>query len=316
MLKSPIVLALAMGHFMTVELPQDPRMAEILLTVAGVNITYGLALAMGLSAAALGAAAILRAGKPIAWDDHELTLAGMFVCAAALLYAARCCVELPVIAATWWWLALAAGVAAVTLRWRSNWLSLIAAVMLVATAAKWIFYDTLGRRLMAETAVDLWRAPAANWQFAAGVALAVAITLYPRMLRARGLKIPEMLDPLAATLSAGMIVWAGSFEIDRYFVTRRQDWPDPWRAMHMGLSLWWAACATATLILGFARKLPALRYFAIVLFALTVGKVLIADMRGVGQVYRVLSFLGLGVLLLGAAWLYHRATRDRQGQGP
>jgi len=315
LVKSLAVLFLAVDHFFAQSLPHDPRLANALLTIAGVDITYGFALAIGLTGAILAAAGILRGGAAITCDqdDRYLAVTVALVWCGALFFAFRCCAELPTMAATWGWWALAAGLAGVALWRRSAWLADSVCGMLLATAVKWLFNDTLGRRT-GLGATALTGTPVANWQFAAGVALAVTVLLVLWGRRRRDFAAPPGVDLLGLVLSAVLIVWAGSFEVDRYFIGHGDRWADPWRAMHMGLSLWWGLCASATLILGFARAIPALRYFALALFALTIGKVFLADMRGVSEVYRVLSFLGLGVLLLAAAWLYHRSIK-RLGKG-
>ena len=43
-----------------------------------------------------------------------------------------------------------------------------------------------------------------------------------------------------------------------------------------------------------------------VLFALTIGKVFLVDMAELERVYRVLSIIGLGVMLLATSYLYQR----------
>ena len=46
-----------------------------------------------------------------------------------------------------------------------------------------------------------------------------------------------------------------------------------------------------------------------IVFAGTLAKVFLVDMRNVLAVYRILSFVVLGAALLTGSWLYHRATR-------
>lgn len=49
-----------------------------------------------------------------------------------------------------------------------------------------------------------------------------------------------------------------------------------------------------------------LRLFAIGLFALTIAKVFFVDLKSLERVYRVVSIIGLGTVLLLAAFLYQR----------
>ena len=103
-----------------------------------------------------------------------------------------------------------------------------------------------------------------------------------------------------------VVLWGGSFEVDRFVLSNKAGLADSSKALQMGLSLWWAVCATTMLVWGFIRSFPQLRYFAIGVFFVTLGKVFILDMQGVDAAYRILSFLGLGMLLVAASWLYNR----------
>ena len=67
-----------------------------------------------------------------------------------------------------------------------------------------------------------------------------------------------------------------------------------WRAQ-VGLSLLWTFYAASALAWGFVRGTPVVRYGALALFGLTVVKVFLVDLAAVSTVYRVVSFLLLGV---------------------
>ncbi|MHC4327086.1 MAG: DUF2339 domain-containing protein [Planctomycetota bacterium] len=102
---------------------------------------------------------------------------------------------------------------------------------------------------------------------------------------------------------------------------------DPERARwvsQMSLSVTWGAYAIAMLAIGFWRKVRSLRLTALGLFGLTALKLVLIDMAKVQEVYRIVSFLVLGVLMIGASYLYHRvekqlsmssASRDSQRSG-
>ena len=68
----------------------------------------------------------------------------------------------------------------------------------------------------------------------------------------------------------------------------------------------------------FLRSQPA-RLLALGVIALTVAKVFIVDTASISGIFRALSVIGLGVVLLGIGWLYQRllyprAARRRQRQ--
>ena len=87
-----------------------------------------------------------------------------------------------------------------------------------------------------------------------------------------------------------------------------------WR-MQLGLSILWTVYAAATLAWGFLRRSVALRYAALCLFGLTIVKVFFVDMASVKTVYRMLSLLVLGVVLLLVGLLYQKASRRPAAPG-
>jgi len=75
----------------------------------------------------------------------------------------------------------------------------------------------------------------------------------------------------------------------------------------MALSMVWSAYAVCLLAVGFWRGIRALRFVALALFGLTALKLVLVDMASVKQIYRAISFLVLGALMVGTSYLYHRA---------
>lgn len=82
-----------------------------------------------------------------------------------------------------------------------------------------------------------------------------------------------------------------------------------WLAL-MSVSVVWAVYASALLAAGFWRRSVRLRLAALGLFAATALKLVLVDIAGVAQMYRVVAFLVLGVLMVGGAYLYHRIERQ------
>ncbi|MBN2339704.1 MAG: DUF2339 domain-containing protein [Acidobacteria bacterium] len=96
-------------------------------------------------------------------------------------------------------------------------------------------------------------------------------------------------------------------------------YPGAWTEVSRGwvkmalISVAWALFATALLAAGISRNLPAWRWFALGLLGLTLLKVLFLDMAEVRQIWRVLSFLALGALLMACSYAYSRRERRRAG---
>jgi uncharacterized membrane protein len=68
----------------------------------------------------------------------------------------------------------------------------------------------------------------------------------------------------------------------------------------------WLAFAVALLIAGIWRGQQYWRYAGLIVAALVVVKVFLLDMSGLAGLYRIASFIGLGVCLVGIGYLYAR----------
>ena len=60
----------------------------------------------------------------------------------------------------------------------------------------------------------------------------------------------------------------------------------------------------------FLRSQPA-RFLALGVITVTIAKVFIIDTASISGIYRALSVIGLGVVLLGIGWLYQRLLYPR-----
>ncbi len=84
------------------------------------------------------------------------------------------------------------------------------------------------------------------------------------------------------------------------------DGPEPSAAEWYAYSAAWVGLGIALLVAGIASAGRTLRYASLVVMLLAVGKVFLFDTRNLSDLYRVFSFLGLGLSLLLLAWLYQR----------
>jgi uncharacterized membrane protein len=71
-------------------------------------------------------------------------------------------------------------------------------------------------------------------------------------------------------------------------------------------SAWFMIFGAILLDVGFWRRSAFLRWQALVLLAVTIAKVFLSDMSQLAQGYRILSFIGLGALLLTVSFVYQR----------
>ena len=78
------------------------------------------------------------------------------------------------------------------------------------------------------------------------------------------------------------------------------------RQSQVALSVVWAVLGGVAVATGLARGIAPLRVFGLGLLALATVKVFLYDLASLDAVYRVLSFIVLGVLLLLSAYAYRR----------
>jgi uncharacterized membrane protein len=103
-----------------------------------------------------------------------------------------------------------------------------------------------------------------------------------------------------------LLVALVSTEISFYWTMRETVDATADFARQASLSVAWALYGTLLIVIGIMRRYAPIRYLAIGLLALTVGKVFLLDLPQHGGLYRIIGFVGLGCFLLLGAWLYQR----------
>jgi hypothetical protein len=78
------------------------------------------------------------------------------------------------------------------------------------------------------------------------------------------------------------------------------------------LTLSWSLEGIVLLAAGFALRDRWLRLPGLALLLLCIGKVFFYDLRNLETIYRILSFIGLGLILLGVSWIYTRFREQLQ----
>jgi uncharacterized membrane protein len=144
-----------------------------------------------------------------------------------------------------------------------------------------------------------------------------AIYLYQRAAEKRQIEatVPKLVIGLAAAVAFWFLI---SVETHTFFAGRALAERIPADAEHqrwlgqMALSVVWAAYAGALAAAGFIRRAAPLRWAALALFALTVVKAMLVDIAQLQQLYRIIVFFVLGILLLLVAWGYHKAFQSRE----
>jgi uncharacterized membrane protein len=128
-------------------------------------------------------------------------------------------------------------------------------------------------------------------------------------------RLTKLILALVAALAFWLLI---SIETHTFFVARAvaQKIPEDaeqqrWLGQ-MALSVLWAGYAATLAAVGFIRRIAALRWAALVLFALTTIKAMLVDIAQLQRIYRIVVFFVLGILLLLVAWGYQRAFHSRE----
>jgi uncharacterized membrane protein len=193
------------------------------------------------------------------------------------------------------------------------WLTVLSGFVALV-AAKYVIVDAIFWRINHAPPAG-WMV-LANWDIA-GVVVVLAALFLPCVLPMSEHAISSGQAARVRGTSAGLAVLilliAGTLEVDRAFglPAIQQRISSAGLAEEVALSIFWSSFAVAALAIGFWRRLAPLRYFALTLLALTLLKVVVVDLSQIGYGYRVLSFLGLGLLLLGTSVMYGKISPRR-----
>jgi uncharacterized membrane protein len=117
-----------------------------------------------------------------------------------------------------------------------------------------------------------------------------------------------------------LILIAVGWEIHSYWWNLR--WRGDWTLMHnytmyahFTYSAFFMVYGAVLLGIGFWLRSAYLRWQALILVAVTIAKVFLFDTSELSQGFRIVSFLGLGVLLLAVSFVYQRDWLNLRGQG-
>jgi uncharacterized membrane protein len=76
----------------------------------------------------------------------------------------------------------------------------------------------------------------------------------------------------------------------------------------------WLMFGVLLLVTGFLLRSQPARLASAAVVALTIAKVFFIDMAGLTGIFRALSFIGLGAVLVGIGWLYQRMLFPARGK--
>ena len=127
------------------------------------------------------------------------------------------------------------------------------------------------------------------------------------------------LSAYSAVIVNGLILLAVALEIHSYWWNLRWHgganlYSDYRMYAQFTYSAWFMLFGAMLLAAGFWRRSAFLRWQALLLLAVSIGKVFLVDVSELSQGYRILSFLGLGALLLAVSFVYQRDWLNLRGR--
>ncbi|MFN0119005.1 MAG: DUF2339 domain-containing protein, partial [Blastocatellia bacterium] len=165
-----------------------------------------------------------------------------------------------------------------------------------------------------------WHSLVFNYVFGAFTLIAAALALALRLYKkADSADVPEKetLTPLLLIAGNAMAVIGLSLESQGYFHVRtsaardQEQWQNMALARQLSLSVIWALYGGGMLIVGLARDNRLLRMLGLGLLAVTILKVFVIDLQSLDVVYRILSFIVLGAVLLVVSFLYNKTMKQK-----
>jgi uncharacterized membrane protein len=129
-------------------------------------------------------------------------------------------------------------------------------------------------------------------------------------LRRRG---SQRLTPALAILTVVLAFALVSLEVRQAFQGDLLNGPTTSIVERWSYSAAWILFGAALLVLGVTRKGKMLRYASLAVMLLVIAKVFLYDMANLSDLWRVFSFMGLGVSLLALAWVYQRFVFREDG---
>ena len=197
------------------------------------------------------------------------------------------------------WAAEGAAIVALGLRERRDWLRL-AGVALVGVAVVRTLDMLLGHP------APINQTPFLN-ERALSAAFVMALSYVLAWLHHRDAGAPDRATAIGVALIAaqflGLVILTS--EINAYGRELNDH-----LAQEAALSVTWALYSTVLIVIGLRRHYAPIRYFAMVVFAITTAKVFFIDLAELDRIYRVMSVIGLGILLLLTSWLYQRSRNE------
>src|SRR5712664_2384998 len=217
------------------------------------------------------------------------------------------------------WLVESAALLWISVRTETDFLRYLAVAALTLGIIRLLFYD----QFHTETLLF-------NTRFAT-YAVAVAVLGGIAIFGERHAAEQEMVFIRVAVVGVNLLALiALTWEASDYYFRRQlassvrivADYRQLSLARDFSYSAIWLIYGAAVMTIGFRQRSAFVRWQSLLLIAFTIGKVFFYDVSQLGGSYRILSFIGLGAVLLGISFIYQRdwlklssRSSDKSAQG-
>ena len=182
----------------------------------------------------------------------------------------------------------------------------IAAAAVVAWLIGWLFPNMN------------WDAPGARWALwvhfgvVEGIIISGALWFCGRSIwESFGrLESATIVKILGGVVGGMLLLGATSLDVARIV----REFSEIETAQRAAVSIWWGIGGVGLIVAGFIRKVSALRHAGLALLGVAVAKALIYDLVGVPAGWRVVSFVGLGLMMLAVSVVYAKVGKEMNGQ--
>jgi uncharacterized membrane protein len=193
------------------------------------------------------------------------------------------------------------------IRFKTAWMMAFGMAVFVLITGKLLFYDT--------SLVVSISQPVFNERvlaFTAGIAATYLATYLIRREKAAEEWLPFTYSLLVA--ANFFTVWLLSFEVWNYFGSQliaggQIDRLALRNMQNLSLTALWAFYAMILLVIGLSRKWRTVRIWGLGLLVIPILKVFLYDVWALQTLYRIVAFVGLGILLIVGGYLYQRNSR-------
>jgi len=178
-------------------------------------------------------------------------------------------------------------------------------VLLAIVCYKFLFYDynavfhiNLSYRIAVRGSYDYLLLE----RFVTTFVLLVVLYLSGTMTRASALRTfsPERNDSAVIFTVLGIAMFiVFNIEASAFFYAHLRP------ARFAAISVLWTVFSVGLMIIGFRKNIATVRKVSIALFGVTILKVFLFDMAKFSTPYRIISFIILGLVLVGTSYLYH-----------